>query len=540
MAFSFSRTKNRAKEFVLTRTYSFDRLSLYLRQVILFVYRFSSFHLNPFGAHVCYFVCLSLFGSLLLMVIKPTDPSFSPRYVDMLFMSTSVSTVSGLNTVETELLSSGQIFVLSLLMLLSGDVFVNLLGLMLHKPKQSKPEVKVESLNIELEPVDHVSHNTADRIEPEIADIESSNDNNPVSDAKDITANCIRYLRYVVLGYLTTFHVFGVSLLLIYFHRVPSARGVLNRKGINVFLFCLSTTISSFANGGLIATAENMAIFNRDPVVLLLMIAQVVAGNTLFPLFIRLVIGFLKKITKREEFSEMIKSTSEKRFAPLRPRVTTKYLTLTVLALMAGLVVLFCTLDWNRPVFDGLTSFEKFVTALFIAANSRHAGENSIDCSLISPAVLVFLLVMMYLPTSASFWPIRHQEETSSDKQEKKKKKKKTLWVEHVILSQLSYIVIFIILVCITERKQMYRDPLNFSATRMIFEVTSAYGNVGLSTGYSCATLRKLQPDAICKDRAVSLAGWWSDGGKLILAIVMLYGRLKTFSAGGGKAWRIY
>ncbi|RRT34278.1 hypothetical protein B296_00054720 [Ensete ventricosum] len=80
-------------------------------------------------------------------------------------------------------------------------------------------------------------------------------------------------------------------------------------KGNDVFLCCLSATVSSFANGGLIATNENLAIFNKDPVVLLLMIAQVLGGNTLFALFLRWVMRALKKLTGRDEFKCMLKST---------------------------------------------------------------------------------------------------------------------------------------------------------------------------------------------------------------------------------------
>ncbi|WOK94077.1 cation transporter HKT2-like [Canna indica] len=209
---------------------------------------------------------------------------------------------------------------------------------------------------------------------------------------------------------------------------------------------------------------------------------------------------------------------------------------------MSALLVLFCGMDWNGAVFDGLSPFQKFVSALFIAVNSRHAGENSIDCSLMSPAVLVFLIVMMYLPSSMTFSAIN--EEASSEngmKQEmKRRKKKKNSWVEKLVWTQLSYIVVFIIAICITERKKFSRDPLNFSTLNIIFEVTSGYGNVGLSTGYSCSRLLKLQPGASCVDKPYSLSGWWSDEGKLILTFVMLYGRLKKFTAHCGQAWRLY
>ncbi|RWW14080.1 hypothetical protein GW17_00022180 [Ensete ventricosum] len=114
---------------------------------------------------------------------------------------------------------------------------------------------------------------------------------------------------YVVSGYVAIFHLLGTSLLLACFAGVSRARGMLQMKGNDVFLCCLSATVSSFANGGLIATNENLAIFNKDPVVLLLMIAQVLGGNTLFALFLRWVMRALKKLTGRDEFKCMLKST---------------------------------------------------------------------------------------------------------------------------------------------------------------------------------------------------------------------------------------
>ena len=68
----------------------------------------------------------------------------------------------------------------------------------------------------------------------------------------------------------------------------------------------------------------------------------------------------------------------------------------------------------------------------------------------------------------------------------------------------------------------------------------SAYGNVGLTTGYSCSRLQKLHPGSICQDKPYSLSGWWSDEGKLLLVSVMLYGRLKAFTKGTGEYWRLW
>jgi len=100
------------------------------------------------------------------------------------------------------------------------------------------------------------------------------------------------------------------------------------------------------------------------------------------------------------------------------------------------------------------------------------------------------------------------------------------MWKDFSITSP-ACLALFTFLACITERKSMSADPLNFNVFSMMFEVISAFGNVGYSLGYSCEKMMK--PDATCKAASYGFVGWWTDEGKLIIILVMFVGRLKKF-----------
>ncbi|KAI3701769.1 hypothetical protein L6452_27100 [Arctium lappa] len=70
-------------------------------------------------------------------------------------------------------------------------------------------------------------------------------------------------------------------------------------------------------------------------------------------------------------------------------------------------------------------------------------------------------------------------------------------------------------------------DPLNFNSLSIVIEVVSAYGNVGFSKGYNCDA--QLKPDANCVTKWYGFSGRWSNKGKFILIVTMLFGRLKKY-----------
>nr|AAY42148.1 high-affinity potassium uptake transporter [Triticum aestivum] len=531
------RVKRFYQDFIHIKLHSFCRISGYVVDSIAFVYRFVALHVHPFWIQPSYFLAIAILGSVLLMSLKPSNPDFSPPYIDMLFLSTSALTVSGLSTITMEDLSSSQIVVLTLLMLIGGEIFVSLLGLMLrvnHQDMQDLPSVKISSVPVELEELD-LPNSMALCDESQLEEAAHAIPPKKCTELK--RSRSVKCLGYVVFGYFAMIHVLGFLLVFLYITHVPTASAPLNKKGINIVLFSLSVTVASCANAGLVPTNENMVIFSKNSGLLLLLSGQMLAGNTLFPLFLRLLVWFLGRITKVKELRLMINNPEEVRFANLLARLPTVFLSSTVVGLVAAGVTMFCAVDWNSSVFDGLSSYQKTVNAFFMVVNARHSGENSIDCSLMSPAIIVLFIVMMYLPSSATFAPPSGDTKTTNENT--KGKVKRGSLVQNLAFSPLGCNIIFVMVACITERRRLRNDPLNFSTLNMIFEVISAYGNAGLSTGYSCSRLHQLHPEIICQDKPYSFSGWWSDGGKFVLILVMLYGRLKAFTLATGKSWKV-
>ena len=75
----------------------------------------------------------------------------------------------------------------------------------------------------------------------------------------------------------------------------------------------------------------------------------------------------------------------------------------------------------------------------------------------------------------------------------------------------LWWLAMAIFLISIIETGQFKRDPVVFSIFNIMFEVVSAYGCVGISTGVPW--------------NAYSFCGAWHTGSKLVLCAVMLRGR---------------
>ncbi|RCV35307.1 hypothetical protein SETIT_7G230500v2 [Setaria italica] len=497
--------------------------------------------LNSLLIHVVYFVALSCAGWGLLSALKVRAPHGSPRGIDMFFTAVSAATVSSMSAVEMEVFSNGQLLIITALMFAGGEVFISLVGL---SSKWSKLRKRIINRSQRVESHDDgVELETPAAIAAEAeaaadADDERSSmtittvtedHTGPVVDSKMLRLNAVRSMFYIVLAILLVVHVVGAVAVAVYMHAAPGARQTLRRKALNVWTFAVFTTVSTFSSCGFMPTNENMMVFSRDVPLQLLLVPQALVGNTLFPPLLAACVWAAAAATRRQDLAEMARKGSGEDLLPAR---RCWMLAGTVAWFLAVQVALVCAMEWGGAL-QGLSSGEKVANALFLAVNSRHTGESTLDLSTLAPAILVLFVLMMYLPPYTTWFPFEENSTTRDHSTESQGIR----FLKSTVLSQLSYLTIFVIAICITERRKLKEDPLNFNVLSIIVEVVSAYGNVGFSMGYSCS--RQINPDQLCTDRWTGFAGRWSDSGKLILIIVMFFGRLKKFSMKGGKAWKL-
>ncbi|XP_030522394.1 sodium transporter HKT1-like isoform X2 [Rhodamnia argentea] len=502
----------------LCRSFCF-LFSRYYRSLLLLV--------NSFCIQVLYFVFLSLLGFWVLKALKPRTSSFSPRDLDLFFTAVSSATVSSMSTVEMEVFSNAQLVVMTVLMFVGGEVFTSLIGLHFRMSKLRwliKTEEKVTSVDTNLCPskptnviVDHI----------ELGAVADSDSRKPQVEPQ--------FLCFVVLGYLLGVHVLGVAAVSLYMTLVSSARDVLKKKGLKMMTFSVFTTVSTFTNCGFVPTNENMIVFSKNSGLLLILIPQVLLGNTLFPPALRLTLWLMGRFSRRAEIEGLLSSTGEVGYKHLLPSLHSSLLVVTVLGFIGVQFIMFCSMQRDSESLSGLSSYEKIVGVLFQCVNTRYAGETIVDLSKVAPAVLVLFVVMMYLPPYTTFFPARGGEGLPGNGERGKPKRSYEILLENLIFSQLSYLAIFIIMVCMAETKKMKEDPINFNVLNIVVEVISAYGNVGFTTGYSCE--RQLRRVEGCEDKWYGFSGKWSDEGKIILIIVMIFGRLKKSNVKGGRAW---
>ncbi|KAL9560915.1 hypothetical protein ACKAV7_014944 [Fusarium commune] len=337
----------------------------------------------------------------------------------------------------------------------------------------------------------------------------------------------LKLLLKIVVVYFFGLHIFGAVCLVGWIHTADKQYAdILQSSGQDKTWWGIYSAQTMLDNLGFTLTPDSMISFRTAKWPMILMSFLAFAGNTLYPVFLRLSIWAMSKLVPKtsptQESLAFLLNYPRRCYTLLFPSGPTWILFGIIFALNFIDILLIIVLDLSNPEVSSLPLSQRIPAAIFQAASARHTGTASFNLANVSPAVQLSLLIMMYIavfPIAISIRASNAYEEKSLGLWDEEKsldeKHSKTYLLTHM-KNQLGFDLWYIFLgtfcICISESTRIadVNEPA-FSVFSVLFEVTSAYGNVGLSLGYPTVS--------------TSLSGLFGTFGKAVICLMMIRGR---------------
>lgn len=273
----------------------------------------------------------------------------------------------------------------------------------------------------------------------------------------------------------------------------------------SAFFQGLFHSVSAFNNAGLSLFSTNLIGYRGDLLVNLTITALIVTGGIGF-----IVINELYRLRCRKirQLSVHAKTV----------------LTITGILILAGTIAILL-LEWSNPLtLKNLSWKEKILASYFQAVTPRTAGFNTLDIGALNPATLFSIIALMFIGASpggtgggiktSTFAVMIKSLATVLRGKGDVVVFRRRLSSDIVLKSFIIGLIAFLVLIAMTGILIIIEKKDLLSTT---FEVASALGTVGLSTG----------------DGGVrSLAAIFSNSGKIILITTMLIGRAGLLTTG--------
>ncbi len=259
-------------------------------------------------------------------------------------------------------------------------------------------------------------------------------------------------------------------------------------------------SIAAFNNSGLSLYPDNLTRFVGDPVVVSTVSAGFIIGGLGFPIIVEL--------RRRRQLRRSAGTTRRPPWS-LHARITL----LSTAALIVIGVVCVTAFEWANPAtLGGLDLFDKVLAGWFQGVTPRTAGFNTVDIGGMHESTLVVTAILMFIgagPASTSggikvttfavlafaLWSeVRGNPDVNAFRRR---------IPPSAVRQGLTVVLLSIGLVIVAALAIMGFDDLTFAPA--LFEVTSAFGTAGLSTGITAAL---------------------SQSAQIVLMLVMLAGRV--------------
>lgn len=350
----------------------------------------------------------------------------------------------------------------------------------------------------------------------------------------DTDPHRVRHMIKHVVFYTIFFEGLGFLIMGIHLHNVDPAL----LSGVNPWWWSLFHSVSAFNNAGFSLNNNNLMNFATDPIISFVIAGLIIIGGLGYPVLVALHSKARKVLVSNDRVQKALEEDVQGVVASgVQTRVA---LVGTALLLFVGTLVPLLV-DWNNPVYANMNVAQKIVANFFQSVSTRTAGFNTVDIGALSTSTLFLFMALMYvganpagtaggikIPTLATLYgyikdwfcapgqPIRLFRRNISK-----------FALSHAMrLFFFSMIAIGLVTFSIVTIESKYLatpDPV-FNFTKVLFEVFSAFGTVGLSMGF---------PGGVTSFSAIL-----HPVSKLLLICTMLFGRLGPLTILASLPWK--
>ncbi|TCD68599.1 low affinity potassium transporter [Steccherinum ochraceum] len=357
----------------------------------------------------------------------------------------------------------------------------------------------------------------------------------------------LEYRALNLLSYLVAFYFVGTQLIALtliapwlstahqYDEVFTSQPRLVNKTWFTAF-----QVVGSYTGGGMSLVDQGMVPFQRAYLMIFAMMFTIIAGNQGLPIFLRLTIWIMTKFVSdnspMDQTLHFLLDHPRRCFLYLFPSHVTWFLLATFTTFTTIEWVSFIVLDIGLDVIESLPPGIRALTGIFQSCAVRASGFPIVSLSSLAPSFQFLCIVMMYIavyPVALSIRSTNVYEEQSlgvfeaePEDQDEEPAIKETQgsraerigryfgWhLRRQVTYDIWWLVWGIFLICIIERTKIMDDDNApwFNLFRIIFELVSAFGGIGLTLGIPTENY--------------SFAGAFGPLSKLVVIIIMLRGR---------------
>lgn len=346
--------------------------------------------------------------------------------------------------------------------------------------------------------------------------------------------NVRRMLKHV-LTYTFAFEL--IATLIMGFHLtyfVPASM----YGNMNVWWWSLFHSVSAFNNAGFGLMSNNLMNFAYDPVITLTISSLIILGGLGYPVLIAIHVAFRKRISsKKTEKQKLLEADMKGVVASSLQTKVAIYGTIALLALGTFVPML---IETGNPVL-GHTFGERLLSAFFQSVSTRTAGFNTVDVGALRIGTIFLYIMLMFIGANPAgtaggikiptlgvlLGYIKDWFSAPNQPVTIFKKRISKFAVSHAI-RLLFFSVIFIstvtFVICIIEAKYLATADPTFNFIKILFEIVSAFGTVGMTMGFAGGS--------------ASFAAILAPASKLLLVATMLFGRLGPLTILAALPWK--